>query len=296
VADSVDRRLFLAALGSAGISACSAGTVPFAAGRSFPNAAPLAAHTPGSALVYDHLAWGASYNPATKNLYVAGGPFFAVVGPSGTKLYKGSPQEVHDCHAVAADLHSNAGAYIVDAGLGQISLISDGGGIETVNSYFGNPVGLAFDYDSASGKRKLYVCNDVGNNPDFNNTVIEITIEGFIVRTLARTKSPRAVAVDGVTKMVYVADFDEDSIVTIDNKSLTVGTLGSGFVRANGVARRTGGDVFVTDGTGLYRLSDAGKKTPLISDLTFTGVSVDDANGDLYVSDNINGVIRLSGL
>jgi DNA-binding beta-propeller fold protein YncE len=288
VANAFDRRLFLAALGSAGLTACSGGAAPSAPYRPGANAATRGRDV---TRVYDSTAWDAAFSPKAKNLYVAGGEALAIVGPTGTKLYRGSGiVHLEDCRAVASDT-INGGGYLADVGLGTIYRFLDTGEFREVTKLFGNPVGIAFESES----QKLYVCNGVGNNPEYDNAVIEVALPGFEVKTLAKTKGPRGVAVDRISKMVYVADYNERSILTIDGKG-TIGALGSDISLAKGVARRTGRDTFVVDSNGLYQLSEAGEKKLISADPSYTGVSVDEVNGDLYVSLHTNGVIRFTGV
>jgi DNA-binding beta-propeller fold protein YncE len=293
---SFDRRMFLATLGSAGISACSGGAAPSALERPVPNAVRLTATpTPSPSKVYDHLAKGISYDFVTGNLYVAGGPVLAIVGlkaPKGTTyVYKVGDLEIDDARAVAAGPNpAFAGnAYVADVGHGMIYLFDHGPTVRFEINLFKKPVGLALD----SIVRKLYVCNDDDADGTYGKAVIELPLDDpHNPKVLAKSQSPRAVAIDDTSKTLYVADYYRDSILTID-KHGTVGSLGSGFANATGVAQRSP-YTFVTDSNGLYRMDPRGHKALILSAPDYTGVSVDPSNGDVYVSEGDNGVLKLT--
>ena len=247
---------------------------------------------------------------------------FAGNGSSGSSDGQAANASFKHPVAVAVDVSGNV--YVADAGNNSIRKITPGGQVSTFATGFNNPGGLAVDgignvYVADSGNNLIKEITPGGAVSVFAGNGSNASSDGIGVA--AGFSSPTGIAIDN-SGYLYITDSGDDLVRKITPGALVSTLAGGGFRGSTdgvgnsasfntpiGIAVDGLGNVYVGDSGNntIRKITPAGVVTTLAGSASTVGRSngigsaatfddprglAIDANGNLYVGDLVNNLIR----
>lgn len=271
---SIDRRLFLTSLASAGLTACSGVAVP--RGSSPLPAAGSRSPAVQKTQIYSGVSSGLSVDSATGNVYAVVSQAVMRFSPDGTVTTFAAKNLF--LRSVAFD--STTGGFYA-CGLYAVYHFMPDGAIKGLP--IPSPLWRRFDpacvaWDATRGT--LFISNSY--YPD-KNEVYACNRDFSSYKSIAKLQKPHGMAVDSTTGMVFVAE-DSLSIATISLDG-TLGRFGSGLLGPTSVVR-LGTDLIVADYFGVRRINSSRPVATIDPDITVLGLARNDSTGAIYISSN----------
>ena len=159
---------------------------------------------------------------------------------------------------------------------------------------YNTPPGCAPARIAADNTGKIYVT-------DANAESVRVFSNNGVQLSSIRVNKPLGVAVDSSGR-IFVGSVSEGSVSVFSADGKLLYKLGSGtgeFVMPSDIAISSSGTVYVTDSMQdkVKAYTTAGEPLSSITGLNFpTGIAVDDAAGEIYVSDHSSNTVKIFGV
>ncbi|KAF0144507.1 MAG: hypothetical protein FD156_1811 [Nitrospirae bacterium] len=166
------------------------------------------------------------------------------------------------------------------------------------------PVSTPLGYNTLQGCAPARIATDSSGKiyvTDANTESVRVFSNNGVPLSNIRANKPLGVAVDSSGK-IFVGSVSEGSVSVFSSEGSLLYKLGAGtgeFTMPSDIAISSSGTVYVTDSlqNKVKSYTTAGAPLSSIAGLNFpTGIAVDDAAGEIYVSDHSSGTVKIFGM